>query len=399
MITATYCAADIFTVRECHHIVGNPAWTNLRIDSNRRIGGELVRGSGLYAIHFQDYLLYVGQFRGTKRTPFGGDVCEARWAKHLGTLTLRDRRLSFGSRAVDCMRQLQRPAAPVSDIMNAAQLPTILVDRGRVSTFNRALFAEEHWDSLSQIVDATGLSGFAITYTQIDAYAQYDVASIRSAIESAEHSVIAQLRPRCNAQIPVGTSRNTSAAAIGELLEEALTRAFYVANLLAAPHLQALPVDLFLQQPVITMPAVDAVIDQADDDAALSSEGAFLEQLDNNFDALHAVAQLSERFTGINDAYIWYTNTNGGDLRIRCTTGKRNFLNVARIFWQPRLARFKAEINLSVERCLALGATTAKPNYRGKSVPTEATFSLPEDLEGLLNCMIEAIAEQRAIPR
>lgn len=396
MNTTTYKAEDIFTVRACGHIDGNPECANLRIESNKRLAQERVSGAGLYAIHFQDRLLYIGQFRGTGVNPFGGDVCSTRWSKHIGTLTLRDRRISFGPRAISDMKKLMSPNPPLADIVSASEeASTISIHRGRVSSLNRALFAAEHWNLMSQITDVSGLTGFTITYSQIENDKRFDHKAIRSQIESAEKDVISQLHPRCNAEIPAGTARDMNITTTGRILQDALIKAFDDTNEAGTPIAQVQPKAIALPEPGEDDAPQNAAEEeeQADDLNLDSAEDAFMERLGANQDALSAVDRLADAFTEINNAYIWHTYTNNGDLRIRRTGERRGFSNVARIFWQPALVRFNSEINLTAERCLELGASTARPNHQGKTLPTQATFDIPDAIDALIFCLVEAAAQ------
>ena len=124
MITTTHCASDLLVVRPRGALIGNPAWADLTIDSNRRLGKELARGAGLYAIHFRGALLYVGKFCGKRSNPFDGRVCDIRWSRHIGTLTLRDRRISLSEGR--CKQFRGSSVAPLVDIVNALQAKATL---------------------------------------------------------------------------------------------------------------------------------------------------------------------------------------------------------------------------------------------------------------------------------
>ena len=382
MITATYKAADLFVVRLATCLVGNPAWANLKIDSNRSLHRDDARGAGLYAIHFQGRLLYVGKFLGTKADPFGGNVCFTRWAKHLGTLTLRDRRISFSRKPVDDMRRRHPLIPPLADIMAASELPVIIKPRGRVSSLNRALFAAENWATLSQLTDAQGLADFTIIYTRVEAGDTHSPAELRSAIGAAERAVIALARPRCNSQIPEGTAGEMSLEDTGRILETELAAS--LAHPTGAPDALA-PAEVALEPVEAEAP---------DDTADPTAEEAFLERIDGDEHALLAVASIEEAFDAIDDAYVEYTKTQGGDLRIRSLIGPRAFFNVAAIGWQRKLHQFSVEINLTVERCLDLGASTASLKYPDKTLGTRATFSMPETMGCLVRCLVAAAAQQ-----
>lgn len=154
MITTTHNAKDLFVVRRKNALAGNPAWADLTIDSNRTLRKELARGAGLYAIHFRGTLLYVGKFCGKQSDPFDGRVCDIRWARHIGTLTLRDRRISLSEGR--CKQLRGSMTSPLVDIVSAMQASTIYQNRGRATSINRALFAAEHWAEFARIEDEAG---------------------------------------------------------------------------------------------------------------------------------------------------------------------------------------------------------------------------------------------------
>jgi len=386
--TSSYNAAAIFEVIQSQRILGNPEWADLRIESSRILAAEKIRGAGLYAIHFNGQLIYIGQFRGTRTNSFGGDVCATRWAKHLGAFTSRDRRISFSPTAVNNMRAHQHPKSPLADIINAAGEAVIHKDRGRVSSLNRALFAAEHWVAFSRIDNAQGLASFTVTYTQIEMQQRPDHGLIRAAVEAAEKRVIACLRPRCNAEIPVGNAGNISIQDTGSFFERALKTALEETHDATGAREWTLTLPLSWRQAA-------PLAEQSDDDARLTAEEAFLERLGGFQDARDAVDRITQAFDRVEDAHIQHTHSNGGDLRISSVVGRRRFSNVARIYWQPKCVRFRAEINLSTAHCLKLGATTANTNYAGSVLPTQATFKVPDRTGALVNCLLAAAEKQR----
>jgi hypothetical protein len=386
--TSSYNAAAIFQVIPGQRILGNPEWADLRIESSRILAADKIRGAGLYAIHFNGQLIYIGQFRGTRTNAFGGDVCATRWAKHLGAFTSRDRRISFSPAAINNMRAHQHLKSPLADIINAAGEAVIHKDRGRVSSLNRALFAAEHWDVFSRIDNAQGLAGFTVTYTQIEMQQRPDHGQIRAAVEAVEKRVIACLRPRCNAEILSGNAGNISIQETGSLFEGALKTALEETHDATGAREWTLTLPLSWRQAA-------PLEEQSDDDARVTAEEAFLERLGDFQDARDAVDRITQAFDRVEDAHIQHTHSNGGDLRISSVVGRRRFSNVARIYWQPKCVRFRAEINLSTAHCLKLGATTANPNYAGSVLPTQATFEVPDRTGALVNCLLAAAEKQR----
>ena len=220
MITKTYWASDIFSVRLNTSLVGNPEWANLTIDSNRALSNEEARGAGLYAIHFRGDLLYVGKFCGKRSDPFAGRICDIRWSRHIGTLTMRDRRISLSEGRIEQLRRSS--AAPLADIVQAMQAQTIYQNRGRATSINRALFAAEHWAEFARIEDAIGLTGFQITYVQIEPTAAIDQMLVRDIVSRAEKFAINRLQRRCNGEIREGMGMSATLDEAREVLAEML---------------------------------------------------------------------------------------------------------------------------------------------------------------------------------
>ncbi|QDL55342.1 hypothetical protein [Rhodoferax aquaticus] len=391
MIITTYCAAALFKIHTNEAIKGNPAWANLRIESNGCLPKDETRGAGLYAIHYKDHLLYVGQFRGTNVNSTDGDVCATRWAKHLGTLTLRDRRISFNGSVLEKMKAVEQSSILLADLI-CADPTTLTGDRGRVSSLNRAIFAAENWPAFSHIAGPRGLTDFVITYAKIEKGMPFSNSQIRTAIERAERNAISQLLPRCNAHVQHGAAKNMNRVDTAQVLNQALESSFRHLGQETPLVRQKMHVDL--------QPKADDEADlQADDAELMTAQETFNLSLSNSANAVQAIDEVVSSFDQIDDAYVWYTKTKKGDLRIRSSAGRRRFDNVAVVSWQPRLRRFQSEINLSVEHCIELGATTAASNHHGATLPTRASFDIPVANEALKRCLLGAADQIRRTPK
>ena len=407
MIIKTYNATDIFSVVQLNPLNGNPDWANLKIESTGRLAPLDVRGPGIYGIFFRERLIYIGKFLGTQADICGGNVCSIRWAKHIGTLSLRDRRISFSNKAITMIRDQCAKEPPFDDIIRASEhpIPVVTDDRGRVSSFNRACFAAEHWDFFTTLADARGLVDFRLLYVKLDDAEINGRDNLRQIIGEAETKLIAALRPRCNKETNIGASRDVGLEDARQSIENELrarlgpidpTRVFD-----ASDEATTAPIDHPPRRPQSSAGATPntddqrgaglppiAQIEAADEDPGC--EAAFFEELAGNPDALNAVHSVIAAFDGVADAYVKFTCTEGGDLRIRSTAGPRTFFNVATLFWQPRLEQFRSEILLPPQRCLEIGAATALPNYPGQTLPTRATFQLADAAAVIRAAFVEA---------
>lgn len=401
MITTTHNAKDLFVVRRKNALAGNPAWADLTIDSNRTLRKELARGAGLYAIHFRGTLLYVGKFCGKQSDPFDGRVCDIRWARHIGTLTLRDRRISLSEGR--CKQLRGSMTSPLVDIVSAMQASTIYQNRGRATSINRALFAAEHWAEFARIEDEAGLAGFTITYTQMELTDCEDRHRVRGIVSAAEKNAIDQLQPRCNGEVRQGAGRSAavpeSAAVLVATLEHALAEA---GGGIAPPP--ELPPDITVEMPDDDGPddgpqnrgGLDADVGpagpgDADDPAEVTAEELFWKRIDDEPQALASVTCLIEALANIPEADYHFTKTNSADIRVHSLAGPRPRFNVTCYSWQTKWRRFKGEIYLSVEDCLALGATSAQPNYANKTLPTIVTFDHDCQPEAMQRCTLASL--------
>lgn len=406
MKTEIHDAAGLFKISQSTPLLQNPLWADLRIESSKQLKVTLARGPGVYAIYYLNELIYVGKFLGTRENVYGGDVCATRWAKHMSTLTLRDRRVSFSSKAVRSMQLSSFLAPPFLEIIDASQQQVILDPRGRVSSLNRAIFASENWTTFSKLVMADELAGFKIIYTQAEVMPSLSHAHLRCAVGLAEKKLIGQYRPRCNAEIKAGTAGQISIEDIARTLEAVLAE-----SLDTCKNLQILDLSLKALEgtnsPRSTelqhhlhggnhdvVPSILSDIDIPDDEC--DCEEQFFEKIAGNQSALSAVESVCNSFSDVTDAYVQFTCTNGGDLRIRSTAGSRVFFNVATLAWQPKIGQFKSEIFLPFQDCLDLGASTAVQNYQGTTLPTRATFSIPAASQAIADSFVAATSRYRA---
>ena len=398
MFTTTHSASDLFVVQRKRSLLGNPSWADLTIESSRALPKELARGAGLYAIHFRGVLLYVGKFCGKRPDPFDGRVCDIRWSRHIGTLTLRDRRISLSKGR--CKQLRGSSAAPLVDIVHAMQAPTIHLNRGRATSINRSLFAAEHWAEFVRIENADDLKGFSITYTQIEPTDGVDRTHVRSIVSHAEKKAINMLQPRCNGEVRVGHGKNATVPETAEVLTATLRQAIAKVGGGNVP----LPMP-----PAAAVETPDGNGDDRrepddgqgggpegpDDPANPTAEELFWERLEGEPQAMAALNLLFEALAETFDADSHFTKTNAGSLLIHSLAGPRARFNVALLAWQTRRRRFTSEIGLPVETCLALGATGARTNYAGKALSTIATFDLDCQVDAICRCALAALDAYR----
>ena len=193
-----FYGSEVIDVRQHCSLPGNPVFADLIFRPRRNLAQAVVAGAGVYSIHFDGRLLYVGKFRGTTGNPFAGNIVDARWTKHMGTLTMRGRRVSVPNQTISLLANGHRDHPAVVGIMGADR-DFLSTDRGCISSLNRIRFAMQHWDAFSAF-DPGVLSRFQFLYGQIQPRSVNE-DWIRGAVSDLERDLVAQLQPPCNGNV------------------------------------------------------------------------------------------------------------------------------------------------------------------------------------------------------
>jgi hypothetical protein len=324
---------------------GNPAWANLCF-RQRKIDPENLRGPGVYGIFFNNQLVYLGKFLGHLASPFSQNIGRARWDKHLGTMTLRGRQVSWPGQTLDRIVRDFPLAPPVQD-MRVAVRDTLCRDRGMQSSYNRFRFGNEHWAQFSSL-DTADLSCFSFLYIQVQntpLAVTLGTGGIRAAVSGAEDILVSMLRPRCNGRISYDSA---------ELGHEMQHVAEQVAAVLTAK---------LLNTPTVSVPtARPRVHDQLevepnhavdDNEARLSAEELWYEKFSEGSAARHTVEIIANTIG--DSCEVHYTYTAGGDMRIRATRNDGKARNVFTMRYRARTADFVCRAFASLECCQLAG--------------------------------------------
>ena len=217
----TFQGSDAIDVRQDQQLPGNPAFANLVFRPRRNLAPSVVAGAGIYAIHFDGNLIYLGKFQGIKGNTFGGSVVDARWTKHMGTLTMRGRRVSVPNQTITELSSRHRDHPAVVGIMQADR-SFLSTDRGCISSLNRIRFAMQHWDAFSNFNSGV-LNRFTFLYGQIQPHAVSE-DWIRGAVSDLERDLVAHLQPPCNGNVPAERARHHTLEQTRQAIEAALSR-------------------------------------------------------------------------------------------------------------------------------------------------------------------------------
>ncbi len=363
--TQTFIADDLFNIGHVQSIPGMPTWANLRF-TKKKIKPLNFSGSGIYAVFFDKYLIYVGKFLGKKNNPFGGDIRDARWDKHLGSMTLRSRNTSFSKKSLGRILHSDGPHL-VGDLRIADQ-DTLLRDRGCLSTFNKFSFGSRYWN-LFQNLDESHLKRFQFLYVRVSAFT-VDTGEIRKFVSDAESQIVKLLNPCCNAvvEFPDAPSKHE----MHTIKQAQLT----ISKVLSGGVGNSAPA----RTDVKTIPATSLTVIRGtfidEDDYAKTSSALFFERLENAPEcASNLVRGICEQFSYAAKTEVHFKKRNPPDLRVRdqrprsSGTKAKKGQNIFTLEWRPTKNVFLCRAMISPDQCLALGISNA-------SIPASQTEPL-----------------------
>lgn len=382
-----FSAAELFSIEPAHAVPGNPAWANLRFRLTLRDKAALT-GAGIYAAFFDDQLIYIGKYLGKRQFPFQGNIALARWDKHIGTLTLRGRALSFAEKS--CHRILALPDHPVVTALKGASAKTLLRDRGMLSTYNRCRFAIQHWNAFQHLNEVT-LARFSFVYVRLErqhAETRWQTTTIRERINDVEDQLVDSLQPRCNAVVQDGSPQPMyKQAEVLAWIEDCFRDVFGDS---AMGKTESMPSSV----------ALAPLDDDFEDEDMSSAAELFHERLEAAQPALKAAVERLEAEFGPSDALeLHYTGTNNGDLRIRSFVTRRG-QNVFTLAWQPQKQVLRCLAYASVEVCTELGMAHAREvTSADEPLHSLFDFSASNDVDALLaiiHASVKQLSEDKA---
>ena len=213
--------SDVIDVRQDQPLPGNPVFADLIFRPRRNLAQAVVAGAGVYAIHFDGNLLYLGKFQGTKGNPFGGSVVDARWTKHVSTLSLRGRSISVPNQTITQLANSHGHHPAVVGIIGGDR-NIVSKDKGCISSLNRIRFAMQHWEAFADF-NTEVLNRFQFLYGQIQPHAVSE-DWIRGAVSDLELDLVADLQPPCNGNVPAERARHHTLEQTRQAIEAALSR-------------------------------------------------------------------------------------------------------------------------------------------------------------------------------
>ena len=154
-----------------------------------------VSGAGIYGVLYKGKLIYVGKFQGTKHDFNAGNVIEARWVKHISSMTFLGHNLSFSKKS---LKKITEFISNYSDDLVGQQnvlfnsilrsdYDLITTDRGCLSTFERFSLGMEIWSNL-KINFQDILSNFTFIYTRL--FGDIEINKVRHICSKTEFEIV-----------------------------------------------------------------------------------------------------------------------------------------------------------------------------------------------------------------
>lgn len=346
-----FAVEDFCRLNQANFLAAHSPFANCRfnvdLEATSRIKAELT-GPGIYAICYDQQLIYIGKYLGLKENAFAGNVARLRWVQHLGSMTMRDRRVSLSKRSLDVLLDpnfAHRRHPLIGSLVHAfdhervsgSTKPFLQRDRGCLSTINRILFAIEHWPLFSQAL-GPALGGFSFHYFQVEKpCSEIPVKELRSLISALEDRLVEAFRPRCNAVIDPGTALSWERSkALNELWGE--LRHFLSAEVSPYTH----------EQPITKIANGTRIFESSSQFAEpeeMSTEVMFFERLEGApTEATALLHDLRLYAAEKDDVELHFTRASGGDVRLRkhgLGKDKRRSQNFLTLTWQTRDKKFR----------------------------------------------------------
>ena len=203
---------------------------------HRNASRDAFAGAGIYAICFDDQLIYIGSFLGRggitvgglKAATFVGDVASGRWWQHFGSIIGRSHKLNVAPSTLAHLDEEFGPDHPMVVALRAVT-PNLSKDAGCLGARERLRFAARHFAEFSgEHVEPTHvLPRFSYVYVRFDALPEgMNAYKLSRWIKDTETRLIESLHPAVNTagriagQVPVRVDCSQVSARIIESLRQ-----------------------------------------------------------------------------------------------------------------------------------------------------------------------------------
>lgn len=167
----------------------------LNINFRKKKTAPSLLGSGIYAITFNDFVIYIGQYR-----PYNGrDLLNLRWKKHLATITNRGYDVGFGNK--NRANTIVGENSEFNKYLNDKENSWRFTDTGTVTSIERFSFANENKTFFNDKNLKNSLKNFKFYFYKIKSESIPENEKIKEYPELAtilERNLIKIINPRCN---------------------------------------------------------------------------------------------------------------------------------------------------------------------------------------------------------
>ncbi|MCK0165635.1 hypothetical protein [Marinobacter sp. S6332] len=358
--TKTYKAIDIVELLERGPLIGHLPISRFSVKPIKN--SVEIGGGGIYGILIDDKLKYIGKYQGKKHNWKKGSVLSDRWIKHIGTLTLLDRTLSFSKRAFGKIVSDAQELTPTNQF--ARELVNGLIqgndellttDRGCSSTFERYAASKLFWPELSEVSPDWKAILNRVTLVYVKLTGNFTTETVRHLISLTESQLVEQIEPSVN-YIAKRQNKDIEALSLDRtigLFIDSLRRNQKHHGVVSKTQ------DTVCDGIEKTMPTGNETLKQPSDDF---ENPKFMENLEQAPAwAKKFISNIQDAVELRNDAFIEYTNTNNGDLRLRkIQNTSRGFLNVLTICWRPRLEALAINTALANSAIVRMGLKVSR---------------------------------------
>ena len=362
--TTKHLATEVIDYVKAPNLEGYFSYDTFRFKPKKDVN-FIKGGGGLYGIFYEGLLIYVGKYQGTQKDFFAGDIITARWIKHIATITLKGNKVSFSERSYN---QIVAFIEEIGDneFKNHLELFDSLIlgdydlfttDRGCMSTFDRFKFALDIWKDPDHSIDNM-LSKLSFVYCRLDGNIETSFA--RDIVSMSENEVLSKTHPRCNAISNRIDKGSFTEIEVTDLFETSLLN-----NSIAMAGTKILP-------------------ENGSEDEIVDTSPPFIKKIESSHpEHLEAIDNLINEIENLHDVSIAFTNTAGGDLRVRKHFPElRGFVNAITFEWQPKKERLLCKTMLNPED---ISSNVLSIDRVGSSVLKSETFIHPKIIDDYMN--------------
>lgn len=241
MVVSDFAANEILDVSVLDTGRAGVNFLNWRIapslSTQRKRTAAEFSGAGLYALCFDNDLVYLGSYLGVKGSAGleTGNIVGSRWWTHVGSITGRGHKVHVARQSVASLADEFGQDHPMVIGFTSAMTPDLLhKDAGCLAPLRRLRFAAERWDEFGRdgVQPDAILKRFTFIYARVSlASDRTDSAAIRTEIVNRERRLIEELAPPCNAsyvrrdQKPVSVDAHRIRETVGTAIQEIETTA------------------------------------------------------------------------------------------------------------------------------------------------------------------------------